>query len=139
MMYSRFVIASTPRIMRHVWLLCLLTVPPGTLRAEEAKDGSASFFQQYCVDCHTGPNAENGFDINQLGSDFQRQDVMARWVRLFDRVERNEMPPSDSELPSPQVVLRFWLHSAKNPFGCFGFAGEYRAASVESGRIRKHT
>lgn len=87
------------RITSRGVLAVLLAMVPTLLRAADANPPT-TFLKQYCLDCHTGPDAENGFDIVGLGRDLQRPDVMANWVRLFDRVERNEMPPEDSDQPS---------------------------------------
>jgi len=82
-----------------VLFACLLAVVPTSLFAADFTP-PAAFLQQHCVDCHSGADAENGFDITGLGHDLQRPDVMVQWVRLFDRVERGEMPPSDSGQPA---------------------------------------
>lgn len=77
---------------------CWLAVVPSSLFAADFTT-PAAFLQQHCVDCHSGADAENGFDIDGLGRDLRRPEVMAHWVRLFDRVERGEMPPKNSEQP----------------------------------------
>lgn len=87
------------RFINPILLVVLLTTVPTLLSAADA-NSRATFLQRYCLDCHTGPDAENGFDIVGLGNDLQRPEVMAKWVRLFDRVERNEMPPKDSDQSS---------------------------------------
>ncbi|MEZ6067131.1 MAG: DUF1592 domain-containing protein [Planctomycetaceae bacterium] len=87
------------RITGRGVLAVLLAMVPTLLRAADANP-PATLLKQYCVDCHSGANAENGFDIDELGRDLQRPEVMAQWVRLFDRVERGEMPPKNSDQPA---------------------------------------
>jgi hypothetical protein len=85
----------------------LLTFIPGSLLADSRVSPVAGFLQQYCLDCHSGPDSENAFDIAGIGRDLQKADTMAKWVRLFDRVERNEMPPKDVDQPSPSERQAF--------------------------------
>lgn len=72
-----------------------------------ANDDHAVFLQQYCSDCHSGSDAEGQFDLDSLGTDFADPAVLAKWVRLFDRVESNEMPPEDYDLPSALARTEF--------------------------------
>jgi hypothetical protein len=66
-----------------------------------------AFLQKYCLDCHTGPDAENSFDIDGLGRDLDRADVLAKWVHIHDRIERGEMPPADATQPTKDVRAAF--------------------------------
>ncbi|MCA9086618.1 MAG: DUF1592 domain-containing protein, partial [Planctomycetaceae bacterium] len=48
------------------------------------------------------------------GRDLRRSDVMAKWVHLFDRVERNEMPPEDADQPSAAERAAFLTAAGKS-------------------------
>lgn len=54
-----------------------------------------SFIDQHCIDCHDDSTAKGDFDITALA--FQPEDAgnRARWARVFDLVERAEMPPPE--------------------------------------------
>lgn len=55
----------------------------------------------HCVDCHTEKDAANGLDLAQLGADLDRPETLAKWERIYDRVDRGEMPPADAgKLPA---------------------------------------
>ncbi|WP_246120080.1 DUF1592 domain-containing protein [Blastopirellula retiformator] len=53
------------------------------------------FVATNCYDCHQGDASEGGLDFEQLSFDLQDHAVQDRWVRIFDRVEAEEMPPTD--------------------------------------------
>jgi hypothetical protein len=54
-----------------------------------------SFIDQHCIDCHDDSTAKGDFDITALA--FQPEDAgnRGRWARVFDLVERGEMPPPE--------------------------------------------
>ncbi len=56
-----------------------------------------AFLSQHCGDCHAGGADEGGFDLDQLGGDADDPATFARWERIFDRMDRREMPPPDAE------------------------------------------
>jgi len=57
------------------------------------------FFQKHCYDCHGEGADEGGLALDELAGDLSQPAVMAKWVRVFDRVDSGEMPPEDSERP----------------------------------------
>ena len=95
----RICLSDTVCLGRINWLAGgLLMLGLGASHAQEFKP-PIDFLQQYCQDCHSGANAESGLAIEDLSSQLQRPDVMNRWVLLFDRVDRGEMPPSQALTP----------------------------------------
>lgn len=75
-----------------------LALPRDTFAAESASP--ATFLQRHCYECHTGPTAESGFAFDKLSRDLKDAQNLAKWVQVFDRVERLEMPPKDHAQPS---------------------------------------
>lgn len=67
----------------------------------------AAFLKKFCFDCHSGPRAENDFNLESLSSDLGKADVLAKWVRAFDRVDLGEMPPVDHVQPSADEINAF--------------------------------
>ena len=61
------------------------------LRAEEPIE----LFGQYCLDCHTGPDAEGNFDLSKKlhGGAFDA-------ALVFENIATGKMPPADAETPS---------------------------------------
>ncbi len=96
--------------------LTLITVSADGAELPSSVDG---FIKGKCIDCHDGVGGEGGFDVAMLGSDLSDRKTMDRWVRVFDRVERNEMPPPDSDALDRDDVKTFldqtsdWLKSSQ--------------------------
>lgn len=55
-----------------------------------------------CVDCH-GSDNETGFDITALSSELKDEGQFRNWVKVFDRVNRGEMPPKDAVQPPNEL------------------------------------
>ena len=65
-----------------------------------AQPSQKPFIDKYCADCHNATQAEAKLDLT-VGSwselSAQNQDL---WIVVHDRINRHEMPPSDSLMPS---------------------------------------
>ena len=83
----------------HLLLCC---IEPNTVQAE----GPMDLFKQYCLDCHTGPEAEGNFNLE---SKLQTNAFDATLV--FENIATEKMPPADAESPTSehrQEMLK-WL------------------------------
>lgn len=94
------------RFARLGLLACLVAAPAAPVDAAEVAN-FRTFFEQHCAECHTGADAANGFDVARLGDDFASESVLAKWVRLHDRVAAREMPPKDHAQPSADERVAF--------------------------------
>ncbi|MEM9586468.1 MAG: DUF1592 domain-containing protein [Planctomycetota bacterium] len=69
-----------------------------------AIDRVESFVEANCLDCHSGEDAESGFQLDELalGEALRRDPALARrsWEKLLRRVRSRQMPPADAERPS---------------------------------------
>lgn len=85
-----------PLSSRFLWtgLLVVFAAEFPTAWAEEFQPPMA-FLRQHCTDCHSGPTAENGLDLESLSTNLAIPATQAKWVRVYDRVQRGEMPPSN--------------------------------------------
>ena len=85
---------SSNRIFRSIMvagsLLCLC-LAPSSLRAE----GPIELFGRYCLDCHTGPNAEGDFALSQK-LEGRRFDA----TLIFENIATAKMPSADVDAPS---------------------------------------
>lgn len=115
--------ASRVNRQRASWLTLavvfgLAAMSAGHARAEPAfrtADASvtiARFTKTACLDCHAGAAAEAGLDLESLlaaGAAAKAFDApaLARWERVFERVERGEMPPAEADQPSPEHRREF--------------------------------
>lgn len=52
------------------------------------------FLSNNCLDCHSGVEAEAGFDLDGIARSVSPE-TFAQWVEVFDRVNDGEMPPKD--------------------------------------------
>lgn len=52
-----------------------------------------------CLECHDAESREGKLDLTTLKFDLAEPKLLERWVQLFDRVEKGEMPP-DAETMS---------------------------------------
>ena len=68
-----------------------------SVRAEEGK-GVASFVKSNCLGCHNSAVPSGGHDFGALPWDPQSLENRERWARVYDRVERREMPPEPVSL-----------------------------------------
>lgn len=86
--------------MRSAILHLILLV--STCRPVVAADFSEKlvpFFDAHCYECHDDSVKNGGLDLDALPRDLSDDAVMAKWVRLYDRVASGEMPPQDREAP----------------------------------------
>src|SRR5690349_8756986 len=58
-----------------------------------------AMLKTYCGDCHTGAEAEAGFDLATLKTDLTDGETFRRWVKIHDKISAREMPPADSPQP----------------------------------------
>ncbi|MBL8173404.1 MAG: DUF1592 domain-containing protein [Bryobacterales bacterium] len=52
-----------------------------------------SSLTKHCSGCHSGAGAKNGLDLSSLQFNLADRATRERWVRIHDRVEKQEMPP----------------------------------------------
>ena len=72
--------------------------------------------QQYCIDCHSGTEAEAMFDLSVFQSHQQVAEGFQVWEVLVDRIMSNEMPPADVDhQPSQQqrTEIANWFNKLK--------------------------
>jgi hypothetical protein len=61
-------------------------------RGADLAKGLRPFLEANCVSCHDADNKKGGLDLT-VAADWSKPDQMARWVRVYDRVAKGEMPP----------------------------------------------
>ena len=60
------------------------------------------FLAQYCYDCHRGETTEAGLDLEKLSTDLNDAELFKRWVKIYDRIESDEMPPQEADQPTAE-------------------------------------
>ena len=112
------------RVTHATLLLAFAFVPPSVRGDEPAASFGAkvkSLIETHCVDCH-GPDVQKGnLRLDNLSTDLRNERVMAKWVRVHDRLVSGEMPPKNRKRPE-----RVELDAATS-----GLHRELHAASLE--------
>jgi len=102
---SRYMPASErwQRLVLIAMLVPFLTLFTGGLTAAELPSELTTFLQNSCIDCHDS-NSETNLDLTTLEFKLGQPDNFRRWVHIFDRVQRREMPPASE--PAPDAPSR---------------------------------
>ena len=109
-------------------LTILLLVPLTTLQAvEKPPQPLATLIEQNCIDCHNAETKEGKLDLTALTFDLADPKGMDRWVQVFDRVEKKEMPPDAEAMTSDD--RKALLASLESPLYAAG-----SAATAQNGR-----
>ena len=94
-------------------LLCLSAFLFNGTSLEFARGESAEFFKQHCFECHDKDTHEGNLDLASLKLDPANPENFARWVKIYDRIERGEMPPK-KQLRPPESEKTSVLKSLKS-------------------------
>ncbi|MDC0308031.1 MAG: DUF1592 domain-containing protein [Planctomycetaceae bacterium] len=57
-----------------------------------------SVIKSHCRDCHEGALTEGGLNLTTLEFDLDSPFTRDRWIRVYDRVQKGEMPPKETPL-----------------------------------------
>ncbi len=84
-------------------LLCFNA--PQTVVAQSAKPNVSekqfrAFLEQQCFSCHDSQSKKGGLALDKLAFDFKDAKNFDQWLRVFDRVDKGEMPPPNKPQPS---------------------------------------
>jgi hypothetical protein len=58
--------------------------------------------EKSCLECHDKDNTKGSLDLTSLPFDLTTPATRERWIRIYDRVEKGEMPPKAEDLPKPE-------------------------------------
>jgi hypothetical protein len=65
-------------------------------------DDLDALIQSSCIGCHDA-ETETRLDFTTLGEDVEDAETFRAWVRVFDRIQRGEMPPASAVQPSQEA------------------------------------
>jgi len=65
------------------------------------------FLERHCLACHDTEDPEGGFVARSLGWDPEDAAGRRLWTKVFDRVDRGEMPPAGEMRPAPELRRAF--------------------------------
>lgn len=69
------------------------------------------FLENYCVDCHDGPDGEGGVDLSKFQSSKDVTDSLTLFGNVLRQVESGRMPPEGNSQPTTEEVSKLgdWL------------------------------
>lgn len=116
-MTSHSPVAAKPLGMGLSIYLCLFTFPCIAFGSETGSSDFGDKFddlvQKSCISCHDS-STDTKLDFTKLGKDLDQADAMRKWIHVFDRVSRGEMPPPDEVQPSAQLRSEALLELESN-------------------------
>ena len=80
-------------------LLMVLSLPrqaklnEGFISRGDTVSTLVALLESGCADCHNPDNRSGGLDLRSLSFDMGPVEKRARWIEIYERVERREMPP----------------------------------------------
>lgn len=91
-------VAVLPSILVRFALISMLVIGLSAPISQGADlpEKLATLFNNHCVDCHEGEEAEGGLNLQSLEWNLDEPHVTGVWVRIHDRLASGEMPPGDA-------------------------------------------
>lgn len=80
----------------HLLILCLFPLSAAWPQSAPPQ------IEQSCLECHDKDNTKGSLDLTALSFDLTTPATRDRWIRIYDRVEKGEMPPKPEDLPAEQ-------------------------------------
>ena len=100
---NRIVFAFLGLSVSGAALLCLdepqTVVAQGTKPKVSEKEFRA-FLDKQCYSCHDSETKKGDLALDKLAIDFKDEKNFDQWLRVFDRVDKGEMPPPNKPQPS---------------------------------------
>lgn len=90
--------------------IMIATISQSFVHAQQNDDQSSrsaivTFFQSYCMECHSPEAGEGDFRIeDSLLSSFQEAQSRGKWREIINVLNSHEMPPKESSQPSTSEV-----------------------------------
>jgi len=83
-----------------LWLAHAARAGDSALRAQ-------GFFSEFCASCHDAGAKKGGLDLAALPWKLDDPKTFDQWVRVFDKVDTQSMPPPSEERPDPAARAEF--------------------------------
>ena len=77
---------------------------------------------RYCIDCHSGSDAESGIAIDSYTATNARSTDRANWRRILRQLQGRAMPPNDADQPSEEErkLVEQWILDDALKVECVG-------------------
>ncbi len=111
-----FILAST---------VCAAPLPPVT-----------PFLEKHCNECHDGDVKKGGLDLTALSFKPEDRKNFDRWVKIYDRVSKGEMPPAKKERPEAAAMKTFQA-AVKSPLSDYELAQQAKDGRTVLRRLNR--
>jgi hypothetical protein len=88
---------------RALGLTVLVVLAPGLAPAQSFEDDLRPLVRASCVRCH-GARTVTSLNLERLGFDLTDRETFRTWEKVYERVDRGEMPPASMPRPDQAVV-----------------------------------
>jgi mono/diheme cytochrome c family protein len=100
MMWVSFVLCSGNSI---------LDAQQASVPTDEFETIARPFLNAWCIDCHTGDDAEAGLDMSRFDSQKDVEADLKTWKSIIEAIDHEFMPPAEEEQP-----VSIWVKRLKN-------------------------
>ena len=84
---------------RSIVIILLLVIGLPAL-GQAFKAAVSPLVEASCIDCHDA-DTDTPLNFEKLGHDLSDAATFRQWVKIFDRVDKGEMPPKKKKRPDP--------------------------------------
>jgi hypothetical protein len=101
--------STRPLLLLAAW--CAVDAPSP---AAELPAVPRAFLARHCTTCHDTDTKKGGLDLQALGADLAKPEVFTRWVKVYNRIEADEMPPRKKKRPTAEELqpMLAWLKTS---------------------------
>ena len=86
--------------MNRSIVIILLLVIGLPAHGQAFKAAVSPLMESSCIDCHDA-NTDTQLNFEKLGHDLSDAATFRQWIKIFDRVQKGEMPPKKKKRPDP--------------------------------------
>lgn len=91
-----------PSLNKHLLIISLAIAIPAVASAANVRP----FLQQHCIGCHSGKMPDGKLSLATPHIELAKQATNIEiWKNVLDKLETGEMPPENSDQPTPQDRL----------------------------------
>ncbi len=125
-----------PALIRHPVATAIALASLATIARARDSESAAAFLEKHCFECHDAEAKKGGLDLESLRWDAEDPQNSEQWVKVFDRVDRQEMPPKERD--RPQLAQReAFLSSLGGDLHAAGLARQERDGRVVLRRLNR--
>ncbi len=88
-------------------MMLIVLGPACGVAAADLAGRAQDFFAEHCLACHDTDTRKGGLDLGALPWDPNDARIFDRWVKVFDKVDKQKMPPASRKRPDPAARARF--------------------------------